>query len=81
MLNFSWVIYSFLSGDRLVPDVVADPLDDISVGQTLKRSYFTSQIPEVRKHAKPSIGSDQPHESASQVISHGSNLSSHSFIP
>ncbi|XP_023521627.1 protein phosphatase 2C 70-like isoform X1 [Cucurbita pepo subsp. pepo] len=58
-------------GDRLVPDVVADPLDDISVGQTLKRSYFTSQIPEVRKHAKPSIGSDQPHESASQVISHG----------
>lgn len=74
------MVYSFLSGDRLVPDVVPDSLEDIAVGQTLKRSYFTSQIPEVQKHANRSLGSDQLHEFASQAISHGSNFSSHSFI-
>lgn len=71
---------SFISGDRLVTDVVHDPLEDISVGQTLKRTYFSNQIPEVQKHAKLSRGSDQLHEIASQDISHGSNFSSHSLI-
>ena len=82
--SFYWLVCSFLSGDRLVQDVVPNPLEVISVGQTLKRTYFANpipnQIPEVQKHAKLSPGSEQLHEIASQDISHGSNFSSHSFI-
>ena len=82
--SFSLLVCSFLSGDRLVQDVVPNPLEVISVGQTLKRTYFPNQIPnqipEAQKHAKLSPGSEQLHEIASQDISHGSNFSSHLFI-
>ena len=77
---FFWIMYSFLSGDRSFPDVVPDHLEVISVGQTLKRTYFANQIPEIQKHSKLSPECDQLHEISSQDASHESNFSSHSFI-
>ncbi|KAG7013571.1 Protein phosphatase 2C 70 [Cucurbita argyrosperma subsp. argyrosperma] len=57
-------------GDRSVPDVVPDHLEVISVGQTLKRTYFANQIPEIQKHSKLSPECDQLHEISSQDASH-----------
>ncbi|XP_023006288.1 protein phosphatase 2C 70-like [Cucurbita maxima] len=56
--------------DRPVPDVVPDHLEVISVGQTLKRTYFANQIPEIQKHSKLSPECDQLHEISSQDASH-----------
>ncbi|EEF45364.1 protein phosphatase 2C 70 [Ricinus communis] len=38
-------------GDSLILDVVSEPAEDISVGQTLKRTSLTNHLAEVQQHA------------------------------
>ncbi|CAI0466242.1 unnamed protein product [Linum tenue] len=71
--------------DSLILEVVPDPVEDVSVGQTLKYSPLAGRLPDVQKHfrpenqipnVKPGSQSSRLPESTAKVIDHqGSCLS------